>query len=134
MSANVSYEHAADDIAYFTGVEVPHSVQQRLVHRQEFPKAEVEAEVKELSADGGNIRLRTPKGEPCTWQGYKAVCLHESAVAAACENNPQLIEWVQRQPLAATVTCLGDGHDGVWNLIQPMMPDAQRREVATFWR
>ncbi len=77
MSANVAYEQAANDIACFTGVQVPRSVQQRLVHRQEFPKPVVEAEVKELSADGGNIRLRTPKGEPCTWQGYKAVCLHE---------------------------------------------------------
>ena len=129
VSANVSYEHAAEDIAYFTGVQVPRSVQQRLVHRQEFPLAAVEPEVKELSADGGNIRLRTPKGELCKWQGYKAVCLHELAVAATCEDNPQLIEWVHNQPLAATVTCLGDGHDGIWNLIQPMVPDGQRREV-----
>ena len=69
MSANVSYEHAAEDIEYFTGVQVPRSVQQRSCHRQEFPLALVEPEVKELSADGGNIRLRTPKGELCKWQG-----------------------------------------------------------------
>lgn len=69
MSANVSYEQAAQDIEYFTGVRVPHSVQQRLVHRQEFSSATVESEVKELSADGGNIRLRTGLGEPCVWQG-----------------------------------------------------------------
>lgn len=94
-----------------------------------FPGATVESEVKELSADGGNIRLRTQYGELCKWEGYKAVCLHELAVAATCKDNPQLIEWVQRQPLAATVTCLGDGHDGIWNLIQPMLPDSQRREV-----
>jgi hypothetical protein len=91
VSANVAYEQAANEIACFTGVQVPRSVQQRLVHRQEFPKPVVEAEVKQLSADGGNIHLRE---EPCTWQGYKAVCLHELAVAAACEDNPQLIEWV----------------------------------------
>lgn len=36
MSANVSYQQAAEDIEYFTGMQVSRSVQQQLVHRQEF--------------------------------------------------------------------------------------------------
>ncbi|MBW4637079.1 MAG: hypothetical protein KME05_02390 [Gloeocapsa sp. UFS-A4-WI-NPMV-4B04] len=30
-------------------------------------------------------------------------------------NNAQLIDWVNEQPLAQPVVCLGDGHDGIWN-------------------
>lgn len=51
---------SSEDIAYFTGVQVPRSVQQRSCHRQEFPSAAVEPEVKELSVDGGNIRSLYP--------------------------------------------------------------------------
>lgn len=83
LSANVSYQHAAEDIEYFTGMQVSRSVQQRLVHRQDFALPEVEATVEELSVDGGNIRIRTPEGEPCDWKGYKAVCLHDLAGVAA---------------------------------------------------
>ena len=73
VSANVSYQHAAEDIEALTGIAVSKSVQQRLVHRQEFVQPEAAATVEELSVDGGNIRLRTPEGEPCAWKGYKAV-------------------------------------------------------------
>lgn len=130
VSANVSYHHAAEDIECFTGVQVPSSVQQRLVHRQDFALPQVEPAVEELSVDGGNIRVRTPEGEPCAWQGYKAVCLHElKTVGASFQDNAVLIDWVNAQPVAPTLTCLGDGHDGIWNIIQLLAPDSQRREV-----
>lgn len=88
VSANVSYQRAAEDLEYFTGMPVSRSVQQRLVHCQDFALPEAESMVKELSVDGGNIRIRTPLGEPCTWKGYKAVCLHEhAAVAASFQEN-----------------------------------------------
>jgi hypothetical protein len=126
----VSYEHAAEDLAYLTGVAVSKSAHQRLVHRQDFILPEVAEKVEELSVDGGNIRVRTPKGEICRWKGYKAVCLHErSAVAAAFGQNAEVIEWVNQQPLAGVVTCLGDGHDGIWNIVSQLAPDTQRREV-----
>ncbi len=71
----------------------------RLVHRQNFALAEAEATVKELSVDSGNIRIRTPEGEPCGWKGYKAVCLHEQgAVAASFQDNAVVIDWVNTQP------------------------------------
>lgn len=64
VSANVSYQQAAEDIQYFTGMSVPKSVQQRLVHRQDFAMPPAASTVEELSVDGGNIRLRTREGEP----------------------------------------------------------------------
>lgn len=130
MSANVSYQNAAADIEYFTGVRVSSSAQQRLVHRQDFALPEAEATVEELSVDGGNIRIRTPEGQPCIWQGYKAVCLHElSAIAASFQENAVVIDWVNRHPLAEVLTCLGDGHDGIWNIVSQLAPETQRREV-----
>lgn len=130
LSANVSYQRAAEDIEYLTGVQVSRSVQQRLVHRQDFALPEAESTVEELSVDGGNIRIRTPVGEPCDWKGYKAVCLHEQgAIAATFGENALMIDWVNAQPLAAVLTCLGDGHDGIWNIIHHFAPTAQRREV-----
>lgn len=130
LSANVSYQHAAEDIEYFTGMQVSRSVQQRLVHRQDFALPEVEATVEELSVDGGNIRIRTPEGEPCDWKGYKAVCLHDLAgVAASFQDNAVVIDWVNAQPLATVLTCIGDGHDGIWNIVTQFAPNTQRREV-----
>lgn len=90
----------------------------------------MEPTVAELSVDGGNIRVRTPVGEPCVWQGYKAVCLHKlKTVGASFQDNAVLIDWVNAQPVAPTLTCLGDGNDGIWNIVQLLAPDSQRREV-----
>jgi hypothetical protein len=133
MSANVSYEQAAKDVKYFTGVEVSASTQQRLVHRQTFEQMRVGQAVEELSVDGGSVRVRTPLGEPSERLGYKAICLHEQAVAASFHDDAVLVEWVHQQPLAATVTCLGDGHDGVWNVIEVLMPIQQRREILDWY-
>lgn len=82
-SAVVSYERAAEDVKYATGIEVSKSVQQRLVHRQNFELPQVESTVEELSVDGGNIRVRTPTGKPSEWKGYKAVRLHDK-LALVC--------------------------------------------------
>ena len=53
-----------------SGIEISKSAQQRLIHRQEFELPQAETPVAELSVDGGNIRVRTPKGEVCSWKGY----------------------------------------------------------------
>jgi len=78
--------------------------QQRLVHRQTFEMPEVKQFVEELSV-GGKIRIRTPQGEPCTWQEYKV--RHDlEAIGAYFQDNDALIEWVNHQPLASPITCL----------------------------
>jgi hypothetical protein len=130
VSATISYERTAEEIEYLTGRKISKSSQQRLIHRQQFSEPKVESTVSELSVDGGNIRIRTPKGESCSWKGYKAAVLHEhQAIAATFQENENLIEWINSQPTAPIVTCLADGHDGVWNIIKELIPGGERREI-----
>lgn len=53
MSANVSYQHASDDVELFTGIRVPAKTHDRLVHAQTFCEPTVEPTVEALSVDGG---------------------------------------------------------------------------------
>jgi len=63
-SANVSYENAARDLQFYTGMKVSARTQQRLVHRHQFAEEESGNPVQEISLDGGKVRLRTEtKGE-----------------------------------------------------------------------
>ena len=119
LSANESYQRAAEDIQVLTGVAVSGSTQQRLVHRQSFEVPPVEGEVNEISVDGGKVRLRTPKGQKSIWRDYKGVNLHEQSVGAFFQDNTSLVNWVNQHTLAKPVICLGDGHDGIWNILRP---------------
>jgi hypothetical protein len=72
----------------------------------------------------------TSEGEICVWLGYKAISLHHNGmVGTSFQDNQVVIDWVNNQPLANTVTCVGDGHDGIWNIVDQLAPDVQRREV-----
>jgi hypothetical protein len=133
LSANESYERAAEDIQVLTGVAVSHSSQQRLVHRQTFDLPQVTQAVEEMSVDGGKVRLRTPLGEPCECRDYKAVNLHEHGVGAFFQDNPSLVNWVNAQPLADPLICLGDGHDGIWNIYDQIGTPVQRREILDWY-
>jgi len=133
LSANVSYENAARDLAQITGISVSHSTQQRLVQRTQWREAQATESVETLSVDGGKVRLRTPKGQQSQWRDYKAVTLHDQFCGAWFQENEALVTWVNRQPLAAVVTCLGDGHDGVWNLICGITPTEYRREILDWY-
>lgn len=131
ISANVSYAQACEDVRYLTGMRVPAKTQQRLVQSHDYAQPEL-SELEEVGVDGGKVRLRTPVGEPCQWKDYKAV-VSEAAIVACYQQNDELVEWVNQQPLATPLTCLGDGHDGVWNLVAQMSPDAARREVLDWY-
>lgn len=133
MSANESYERAAEAIGVLTGVAVSHSTQQRLVHRQTFDLPQAAHAVDEISLDGGKVRLRTPKGEPSAWRDYKAIKLHQHCVSAFFQDNPSLVHWVKAQPLSPPFTCLGDGHDGIWNIDDAIGSAAQRREILDWY-
>jgi len=128
ISANVSYAHASADVAMLTGMRVSANTQQRLVQNYEFPQAQAAAPIAEASVDGGKVRLRTPLGEPSIWRDYKVVET-EAGMVAMLGNNLGLIDWLKAQPLAPVLTCLGDGHDGVWNIIEQFAPPSQRREI-----
>lgn len=130
--ANVSYERAAQDVAYLTGIRVPAKTQQRLVHHQRFPQPSAPEALNELSVDGGKVRIRTPLGEPCQWKDYKAMATVAGSLAAY-RDNAVLIDWTHQQPLAATLTCLGDGHDGIWNIVEKIGTPEQRREILDWY-
>lgn len=103
------------------------------MHRQTFELPQAEQPIEQLSADGGKIRVRTPVAEECRWLDYKGVRLHESLSGASFQDNQRLVDWVHQQPLSSPLTCLGDGHDGIWNLIEPMAPASQRREILDWY-
>jgi hypothetical protein len=133
LSANESYARAAEDIQVLTGVAISPSTQQRLVHRQTFDLPQTVQTVEEMSVDGGKVRLRTPTGEPSEWRDYKAVNLHECCVSAFFQDNSCLVDWVNAQPLSTPLTCLGDGHDGIWNLYGAIGNPTQRREILDWY-
>lgn len=133
VSANESYQDTANDIAVLTGLSVSKSTQQRLVHRHEFAPKSVDCGVKEMSIDGGKVCLRTPKGHPRQWRDYKGVNLHQCCVAAFFRENEDLLEWVNQQPLASPLVCLGDGHDGIWNLFAQIDAPGQRLEILDWY-
>ncbi len=74
--------------------------------------------------------MRTPQGEECSWLGYKAIILHHlGMVGTSFQDNQVVIDWVNEQALGSTLTCIGDGHDGIWNIVNQLATNAQRREV-----
>jgi hypothetical protein len=133
VSANESYERTAQDIAVLTGVKISRGTQQRLVHRHSFELPSVEEPVAEMSVDGGKVRLRTPQGQPSQWRDYKAVNLHQCCVGAFFQDNEGLLNWVNEQSLAQPLICLGDGHDGIWNIYEQVGTTPQRREILDWY-
>lgn len=129
----MSYQNAADNLETVTGMKVSRSTPQRLVHRQEFTALVACDEVEELSVDGGKVRIRTPVGEASMWRDYKAVNLHSHGVAAFFQDNPALVDWVNSQQLAPIVTCLGDGHGGIWNIMADIATASARHEILDWY-
>ena len=107
VSANESYERAAENIEVLTGMRVSHSTQQRLVHRQTFELPQVKETVEEMSVDGGKVRLRTSIGQSSEWRDYKGVNLHKHGVVAFFQDNEQLVNWVNVQTLVGPANLLG---------------------------
>lgn len=132
LSANVSYEQAQRDVAYLTGIRIPAKSQQRLVHQQTFALPTVEHPLAEVGVDGGKVRVRTPLGAACQWRDYKAMATEQGSIATF-QKNASLIEWVNTQALETPLTCLGDGHDGVWNIIAQIATPEQRQEVLDWY-
>lgn len=133
VSANESYQNAESDIEALTGVKVGHSTQHRLVQRQEFPLPDAKQAVCEVSIDGGKVRLRGESGQKSYWRDYKGVRLQGIYYGAFFQDNLSLTDWVNSQRLINPLTCLGDGHDGVWNLFEEIGTDRQRQEILDWY-
>jgi hypothetical protein len=93
---------------------------------------DVTALIEELSVDGGKVRLRTAPGLECIYKDYKAIQTNRGLIAGY-QDNIGLINWVNSQPIAKIVTCLGDGHDGIWNMIGLVATNGQRREILDWY-
>lgn len=130
VSANVSYENAARDVETLTGMTVSARTQQRLVHRREFTETEEMETIEEISVDGGKVRLRTPeKGQKCVWNDYKAISVDNQLQKAWFQENKALSNWVNQQSLGNPLTCIGDGHPGIWNLVESFESPGDKREI-----
>lgn len=135
-SATVSYARAEQDIAVYTGVRVSAKTQQRLVQRQPWEDLEPEqpAPIVELSIDGGNVKLTSGAKDEPQWRQYKAVRINSQGESRAWfQDNEALIATVSERPMAAVVVCLGDGHDGIWNLHAAIVPNATQRLEILDW-
>ncbi len=137
VSANASYHHACKDVELFTGMRVSAKTQQRLVQRYDFPLPAPTEGVHEVSLDGGMVRLVPPAGvklEKPLWQQYKAVCLDPQGHRGAWFNdNTALLAWVKDHPFNDPVYCLGDGHDGIWNVLTQIATKEQRKEILDWY-
>jgi hypothetical protein len=135
VSANNSYRHATQDIALLTGITVSFKTQERIPQAHDYPEPESQQEVQEISIDGGNVRIIPLAGEtsPC-WKQFKAVHLApEGIVGAWFDDNPALVKCLNHQPLGLPLVCLGDGHDGIWNLFAGINPAVQRIEILDWY-
>lgn len=118
ISANESYQKAENEIEALTGIKVGHSTQQKLVLEQDFQLPQSKQAISEVSVDGGKVRLRGKPKEGSYWRDYKTVRLQGIYYGAFFDDNQSLIDYVNSQPLVNPLVCLGDGHDGVWNLVK----------------
>ncbi len=117
LAANESFQDAEHDLKVLTGVEVGHSTHHRQVQKVDLSPPNIKQKLTEVCIDGGKVRLRAQeKGQPGYWKEYKTGRLQGIYYGAFFQDNFSLINWVNTQNLARTVYCLGDGHDGVWNL------------------
>lgn len=79
------------------------------------------------------MRLRGAKGEGSHWRDYKAVRLQGIYYNALLKDNQSLIDFVNTQPLTNPLVCLGDGHDGIWNLVGEFATPETRWEILDWY-
>lgn len=133
LAANESYQNAETEIEALTGVKVGHSTQQKLVQSQDFQLPQVKQAVSEVSVDGGKVRLRGKPGQGCQWRDYKALRLQGIYYGAFFNDNQSVVDYVNSQCLVNPLVCLGDGHDGVWNLVREFGQDQFSRWEILDW-
>ena len=117
-----------------TGLKVGHSTHHRLVNKIDLPLPELKQGLSEVSVDGGKIRLRTEvKGEPSYWQEYKTARLQGIYYGAFFQDNLSLTDWINSQKLTLPFYCLGDGHDGIWNIFAEIGDNQHRIEILDWY-
>ena len=116
LSAQSSYQKTEENLNTLLGIQVSKSSLHRLVQKVELPLAQAENKVDSASIDGGKIRVRSKKTGSGEWRDYKAVNLHHNCCEAFFQKPEKLQNWSGQQLLSPIFNCLGDGHDGIWNI------------------
>jgi hypothetical protein len=133
LSANESYKNAEADLETLTGVKVGHSTQHRRVQTFELSLPDAKQAITEVCIDGGKVRLRGSQGQESYWRDYKAVRLQNLYYGGFFQDNLSLTDWVNTQRLTNPLFCLGDGHDGVWNLFEEIASPHSRQEILDWY-
>lgn len=134
MASNESFENVPKDLESLTGIKIGKSTVHRKALSFEIPEEiQTKKVVTALAVDGGNVRVRTPLGEPSAWKNYKAIQIYDDIGFACFQCNETLEKWINKQPLSRVVTCVGDGHDGIWNIMGNIGKSNQRREVLDWY-
>jgi hypothetical protein len=130
LAANQSFQNSEKDIKVMTGVEVGHSTHHRNVKKVDSSPPNVKQKLTEVSMDGGKVRLRSDElGKPAYWKEYKTGRLQGIYYGAFFQDNLSLTNWVNSQNIGKTLYCLGDGHDGIWNLFASIADECTRQEI-----
>lgn len=100
------------------GIKVGHSILHRLVEKTDLPLSQAEGKVEEVSVDGGKICLRSEETGKGEWRDYKLVSFQGGICEAFFQDGEGLVAWTEEQPLSPLLTCVGDGHPGIWKVIE----------------
>jgi len=133
LSANESYQNAEKDMLLLTGLKVGHSTHHRLVQKIENILPDVKQGLSEIAVDGGTIRLRGKAGEKSYWKEYKTARLQGLYYGAFFQDNLSLVNWINSQKLTNPFYCLGDGHSGIWNIVEDIGDKEQRIEIIDWY-
>lgn len=134
VSANESYQGAEEELEALVGVKVSHSTCQRLVQRADLEQPTAKQKVTEISVDGGKVRVRTErKGQECQWLEYKSARVETIYYGATFQANEDLTNWLNSQPLCSPTVCVGDGHEGVWNIFAEVRTASERLEILDWY-
>ncbi len=133
VTANESYQKSEAEIEALTGMKVGHTTLHRLVERTEFSPPDAKSAVTEVSVDGGKVRVRQETAIGSQWLEYKAVRLQGIYYNAAKSENQFLVDWINSQNLSNPLVCLGDGHSGVWKLVNQLATPSTRFEILDWY-
>lgn len=136
VCAKTSYQQAEEDLRELMGIKVGHSSLHRLVQRKELPLAQSESQgISGVSIDGGKICLRGEEEDGGQWRDYKLVSGHEDICEAFFQEPEALEKWSNSLPLAPMITLVGDGHPGVWKVVERFAPQQGliRRQVLDWY-
>ena len=134
ISANHSYGNGEEAMEVLTGLKVSDTTLNRQVNKSEFEVTEIKKKVNEVSIDGGKVRIRSGrKGVPCYFRDYKAARVNSHYYGAFFQDNMSLTDWINSQDSSQIITCIGDGHEGIWNLFKEISEDSRRREILDWY-